>query len=40
MFNQVTSILLMVGAGLVVLWRSGVEIRSLTDNAGKAAEPA
>ena len=30
MFNNVFSILLMVGLGLMVFWRSGVELRSLT----------
>lgn len=39
MFNQVTSILLMVGVGLVVLWRSGVEIRAIPHTARKADEP-
>jgi hypothetical protein len=29
MFNHILSILLMVGPGLMVLWRSGVEIRSM-----------
>ena len=30
MFNNIFSILLMVGIGLMVFWRSGVELRSLT----------
>jgi hypothetical protein len=30
MFNNVFSILLMVGLGLMVFWRSGVELKSLT----------
>ena len=29
-FNNILTILLMVGIGLVVLWRSGIEVRSLT----------
>ncbi|MGI9451847.1 MAG: lysylphosphatidylglycerol synthase transmembrane domain-containing protein [Geminicoccaceae bacterium] len=29
MFNHILSILLMVGIGLMVLWRSGIEIRSM-----------
>ena len=40
MFNNVMSILLMVGIGLVVLWRSGVEVRSLARDSGKPDEPA
>ena len=30
MFNNIFSILFMVGIGLMVFWRSGVELRSLT----------
>lgn len=40
MFNNILSILLMVGIGLVVLWRSGVEVRSLTRLGGKTNAPA
>lgn len=39
MFNHIISILLMVGIGLMVLWRSGVEIQSLRHVGSKADEP-
>lgn len=38
-FNNVLSILLMVGIGLIVLWRSGVKIRSLAHVSEKMNEP-
>jgi hypothetical protein len=38
MFNNILTILLMVGIGLVVLWRSGVEVRSLSQVSGKSDE--
>ncbi len=37
-FNNILTILLMVGIGLVVLWRSGIEVRSLTHVSGKTDE--
>ena len=40
LFNNTFSILLMVGIGLAVLWRSGVEIRSLAHLNAKTDEPA
>ena len=40
LFNNTFSILLMVGIGLAVLWRSGVEIRSLAHISAKTDEPA
>ncbi len=40
MFNNIMSILLMVGIGLVVLWRSGVQLHALAQAGGKTDEPA
>jgi hypothetical protein len=40
MFNNVMTILLMVGIGLIVLWRSGVEVWSVARVDGKTDEPA
>ncbi len=40
LFSNILTILLMVGIGLIVLWKSGIEIRSLTRVSGKANEPA
>jgi len=34
MFINIITILLMVGIGLVVLWRSGVDMRALTQVGG------
>ena len=38
MFNNVVSLLLMVGIGGIVFWRSGVEIGSLGDIGGQRDE--
>ena len=35
MFNNLATILLMVGIGLVVLWRGGIEVRALARYAGR-----
>ena len=40
LFSNILTILLMVGIGLIVLRKSGNEIRSLTRLSGKADEPA
>ena len=38
MFNNILTILLMVGIGLVVLWRSGIEVRALARVGGPVDE--
>ncbi len=40
MFTQILTIVLMVGIGLVVLWRSGIEIRSMTQAQGHSGGAA
>ncbi len=40
MFSNILTGLLMVGIGLIDLWKSGFEIRSLIRVSGKADEPA